>query len=111
MDALLHLAYHADNTIRLALLKALEQIGDARAIPAVLYLRDDPTILGRVRLAANECLPYLEARQRRSRESATLLRAADRVETVASREELLRPASHSLPTTPEDQLLHSSTRI
>jgi len=95
MKALIDLLREGDDfdALRLALLQALEQIGDERAIPVVTGLRDSPRVRLEVRQAAAECLPALENRIRLARESATLLRASSSLSPAEASSTLLRPAS------------------
>ncbi|HLV81023.1 MAG TPA: hypothetical protein VKT32_12115 [Chthonomonadaceae bacterium] len=76
----------------LALLKALEQVGNRRALP---YVRKLAAGRGRctdslVREAANECLPYLIERMEEQRQGQTLLRPGSQ---GAADDALLRPTS------------------
>lgn len=90
----------------LAILKALEQIGDAKALPYVEKLASGGDAANgeeRVRRAAQACLPYL--RERAERETPTLLRAASVVESAPN--SLLRPAAAGNDAEPE-QLLRAS---
>lgn len=123
MDALISLLGKGKPPLRIAILKALEQVGDERAVPAVERLTNSFVSLGdfyalmavrrsiwphapyletgQVRDAARECLPYLLARAEQKRFSSTLLRAAD--EPTEIDRTLLRAAAST--ETPEDQLL------
>jgi hypothetical protein len=108
MNALLHLGYSDDygQNLKIPLLTALEQIGDARALPVVEYLHADPS--PQVREAARECLPFVQERVRRARESATLLRASAATGAITPPDQLLRPAAAGMtPVTPPDQLLRA----
>jgi len=105
MKALIELLREDYDELRLALLKALEQIGDERAIPMVTDLRDAPRVNLDVRQAAAECLPALENRVRIARESATLLRASSALNPADARAALLRPAAGAPTAT--DNLLRS----
>lgn len=96
--AILHKQIRGDNTdLILAILKALEQIGDAKAVPFVEERANEANRRGnrgnirQIREAAQACLPALNARVELERASHTLLRAAksDRTDTGM----LLRPAS------------------
>lgn len=84
-----------DNTeLILALLKSLEQIGDAKAVPYVEELANAKASragYGRIREAAQSCLPALNARVEQLMASHTLLRAAGSVGSDS--DVLLRPAS------------------
>jgi hypothetical protein len=76
-----------------AILKALEQIGDATSVPYVDQLaRAQPTSARQRRIcdAARECLPFLETRARLNQSSQTLLRASSANATHADM--LVRPA-------------------
>lgn len=108
MNALLHLGYRDDygHSLKIPLLAALEQIGDERALPVVEHLHADPA--PQVREAARECLPFVQERVRRARESATLLRASAATGAITPPNQLLRPASAAMTTgTPPDQLLRA----
>lgn len=82
----------------LAALKALEQVGDGRALSVVESLAAgkigtaDPK---RVQAAAQECLPFLQTRNDQQRASQTLLRASCISETPPAT--LLRPAQGAAP--------------
>ncbi|MCW3100055.1 MAG: hypothetical protein JWL77_5673 [Chthonomonadaceae bacterium] len=104
MKALISLLREEYDPLRLAILQALEQIGDERAIFMVMDLRDSPHIHRDVRQAAAECLPALENRARMARESATLLRASSALNPADSSSVLLRPASAAPAAA--DNLLH-----
>jgi len=98
--------------LALAVLSALEQVGDESSLEAVRQLAEAaPGSRGRgwpssrVVEAARECLPALEERVDRLRAGATLLRATAAPDDPAS--SLLRPAAGSgAPVT--DQLLRPS---
>ncbi len=95
-----------DKELTLACLKALEQVGDASAIPAVRRLHEKmyPAKWKEgIALAAQECLLYLESNTGRFQQAETLLRAS---EPAATRPDiLLRPAQAASDTTPAEQLL------
>lgn len=103
MQALLSLLETGNDPLRIALLRALEQIGDERAIPYVnsLIVFGSPP----VRRQAEQCQPYLEERARRARESATLLRASSAAAVITDPNHLLRPSYPSAPQTPKEHLL------
>jgi hypothetical protein len=83
-------------------LKALEQVGDPDAIPFVERIIQSK--IYRVRQAAQECLPYLQARCEEQAKRETLLRAS---ESTGGKEELLRvPAQNS--DSESEQLLRVS---
>ena len=92
-----------DDPLVLALLQALEQVGDESAIPGVLALHDSPHVHPKIRQAAAECLPALENRAHLARESATLLRASSGLNPAEAAALLLRPASGTTAST--DNLL------
>jgi len=87
-----------------AILQALEQVGDEGALPSVQRLarrRSRDVRAQPVCAAARKCLPRLLERVEKDRESQALLRAVP-----VSEETLLRPARGSSPSDP-DQLLRS----
>jgi hypothetical protein len=109
-----------DVPLTLAVLKALEQIGDAQAIPAVQNLADQPKLLPHeldhlerqhlffeqaeaafqeVQEAARHCLPFLTENEARFQQSDTLLRPSS--EKGLAQEELLRPAALGQETPPQ----------
>jgi hypothetical protein len=111
----------ADVALKLAILRALEQIGDGRAIPAVKRLQSPPRVAGlvlgfldrrfhigardrieQVCRAARDCLPFLEERAAAERLRDRLLRPA--MAPTRGPDLLLRPAGGS-PTTPDELLL------
>jgi hypothetical protein len=88
----------------IAVLKALEQIGDAAALPYVHHLaQGSPRTVNRKRVqaAACDCLPYLQARIEQQHSRQTLLRAAS---PAVAPETLLRPAA-ALSGADPDELL------
>lgn len=89
--------------LKIAILSALEQIGDEKAIPRVEKLARSARNL-QVRAAAQECLPYLTVRAEQARVEQTLLRAST---PAASPDTLLRPTVAASPTEPQ-QLLRAS---
>ncbi len=96
-----------DDQLVVAILRALEQIGDERALPLVEKLAERPvsTRAGqRIREAATECLPALLNRTGQERVGQTLLRATEAPDQPA--EALLRPAAH-VAGRGEDSLLRS----
>ncbi len=105
---------HMNSALMVAVLKALQQIGDARAIPAVEKLRTMPrpmnaiahyadlwfragmgSELRKVTDAAEECLPYLRMRAEQERLRSTLLRPAERPDN--DKDILLRPLTTAAP--------------
>jgi hypothetical protein len=93
--------------LRVAILKAYKEIGGALELPIVRRLAELPhaTTPARKMLmeAAQEALPFVEARVERLAKGDTLLRPSEGEETS-----LLR-AAHSTDNTPADQLLRSSS--
>lgn len=98
-----------DIDLTLSILKALEQVGDEKAIPIVEKLTEsDATPQMRiVKEAAEECLQFLEINVERAHQSQTLLRASDATNLIAS-ETLLRPVIVQPDATPPEQLLRPS---
>ena len=97
-------------TFALAILKAYEQVGDARAIPLVSRLASmKPRNLHQQKLqqAARECLPLLRARVSSLEPEQTLLRAsAPDTNTPATLLRAVAPA----PAAPDDELLRATDR-
>jgi len=105
-------AFRRELDFRLAILKALEQVGAEQELETVERLaRSIPSpqnpikIPQELRAAAQECLPYLQARANDQRASSQLLRASGF--PALSGDDLLRPATSSLEAHPE-QLLHAA---
>ena len=97
-----------DLDFRLAILKALEQIGDAAAIPAVEHLANGYAYSANqkaLKAAAQECLPLLRANFGSVEANKTLLRASS-AENAAP-ETLLR-ASEPAPDTKPEELLRAA---
>ncbi len=91
MEALLRALGGKDNLLTIAILKALEQVGDERALPKVEGLaRLKNGKPAEVRHAAEKCLPYLHLRAQQAEQAHTLLRAAS---SDATSDTLLRPAA------------------
>jgi hypothetical protein len=126
MDALIDIlkdTKQINADLLIAIMKGLEQVGDARAIAAVekrittplpmhLLLRGlDRAAPGnpvrahmeRVQQAACECLPYLQQRAEWERQRNLLLRPAQAPDDPGAI--LLRPAMPAASTTPPEQLL------
>jgi hypothetical protein len=94
-----------DGTLILAILAALQQVGDEAAIPHVRRLADGKVLSPtqrKVQAAAQECLPYLETHASQQRASQTLLRASAQEHTPAG--DLLRPAESANATVPQELL-------
>ena len=105
-------AYRREMDLRLAILKALEQVGGKQELAAVDRLaRGLPTLHSalkvpeEIREAAQACLPYLQTRADDQRAEAQLLRASSL--PVSSADNLLRPAVLG-NATPPDQLLRAA---
>lgn len=94
---------YADFELMLSILKALEQVGDADAIPVVERLAEQS--VAKVRRAAEECLIYLHQRVEMNQQAQTLLRAAEN--QAIPPETLLRPALSLAEDTPPHELLRS----
>jgi hypothetical protein len=81
-----------DSLFVIAVLRALEQVGDEKALPEVQKLLEkkttDPLQL-QVKEAAQECLPFLKIRAEQAELARTLLRASS---DTGSPDTLLRPA-------------------
>lgn len=88
-EALVKLLRHEDKGLVVAVLKALEQIGDERALVPVERLAMQ-TKYPQVQQAAQECLPYLQTRAQEKERVLTLLRPSD---SPTAPETLLRPTS------------------
>jgi len=101
---------HSDerSDLQIAILKALQQVGDEAAVPHVERLAG-PSALGfrqkQVQQAAIDCLPFLIDRAAQLRVSQSLLRASSA--TPSATDGLLRPADGDVTGTP-DHLLRTS---
>lgn len=96
--------------LQLAILAALEQIGDEAAVPLVQQLADMKNaspVHKRIKDRANECLPSLDARARQTRDSQTLLRGS--AMTATAPDMLLRPASPTNESDPQQLLRPGSS--
>jgi hypothetical protein len=97
----------ADVDFTLAILKAFENVGDWKSAPYVKRLTGSVTPK-RIRDAASECLPYLQALAEKHKPGETLLRASSANEAAnVSPETLLRPAAPQQDVAP-DTLLRPS---
>jgi hypothetical protein len=98
-------------TLHQAILKALQQVGDEKALPHVEKLAKGEGIADRfpeLKVAAEACLPFLTARVEQIRASQTLLRASSAAEAPsAGSDVLLRPALDA-GATPAQELLRAS---
>lgn len=112
MRHLIDLLRSRDPALVVAILRCFEQIGDARALPAVSRLADSRLDSFEARLyphpgfeeileAAKHCLPFLEAAAERDRQRDLLLRPASSAPEDAN---LLRPAGFSANESPEHLL-------
>jgi hypothetical protein len=91
----------------LAILKALEQVGDDTSVPPVKQLAEalaTSPAQRRVCTAARECLPALQLRAANHQSSHTLLRASSATSTAV--EMLVRPANGAM-ITEQEQLLRA----
>ncbi len=84
--------------LQIAILKAFEQVGDSQSLPVVSHLAKSAAD-ARIRKAAEECLPFVEARVELERASQTLLRASS--EARPDPDTLLRPAHGESENAPE----------
>lgn len=94
MDILLKRLGGKDRRLTLAILKALEQIGDEKALTKVEAIASDRFNPDDILLAAQACLPFLRERSEALRQAHTLLRAS---EPTTAPETLLRPVQGSAP--------------
>jgi hypothetical protein len=93
-----------------SILKALQQIGDASAVPYVEQLaKAQPTSARQRRVcdAARDCLEYVKLRSELTRSSQTLLRASA-VSTAGGADLLVRP-SNAAGLTDQEQLLRAGS--
>ncbi|MCW3095243.1 MAG: hypothetical protein JWL77_861 [Chthonomonadaceae bacterium] len=96
----------------LAILKAWEQVGDPKAIPAVRSLAEGRGECGQIPevvQAAKECLPFLQQSLEQRQNDTQLLRSADGNRAPA--ESLLRPATSQVSAEPANQLLRPTDII
>ncbi len=94
--------------LKLAMLKALEQVGNESFISIVERLANRKSLTKRQRMiqaAAQECLPYLKLNAGSVTAQRTLLRASTMNDSSTA--SLLRPAGYA-PDAPVDQLLRPS---
>jgi len=102
-------AYRREVDLRLAILKAFEQIGGDQEIGVVERLADRSSmlfgplsVLPEIREAAQACLPFVQHHAGEQRASAQLLRASSPPSSPS--DVLLRPASGLSDTSPEQLL-------
>ena len=99
------LKFKPDIDFVLAILKAYEQVGDAKALPFVERLASRRPLnerQHRLRDAALNCLPLMQANTSAVDHTQTLLRAADKA--TAAPDTLLRSAAHAQPAVPDELL-------
>lgn len=80
--------------IRIAILQAVEQVSDSKALSLVERLTQREAVSAgekRIQEAAKQCLPALQLRAEEQRSSQTLLRVADA--STTSKDTLLRAAT------------------
>jgi hypothetical protein len=99
-------ALRIQNDYTVAALQALQQLGYEDAIPTVTKLAQSSE--GRIRNAADACLPSLQANQENDRNRNILLRAAMPGPLDNSSDILLRASAPSESSTPPEQLLRAS---
>jgi hypothetical protein len=94
--------------LSIRILQALQQIGNESAIPVVSKITANwkpKAHQQQVVEAARHCLPYLEVRAEQAKQSQTLLRPSSAFAAGAvSSEALLRPATSTSETAPEELL-------
>lgn len=96
--------------LTIAILKALEQVGDDKSLSIVTILAEGQGSAAAddaVQVAARECLPFLRRRVELQHAGEQLLRASSYDAGTTAPDELLRPASSSGETEPE-QLLRAA---
>ena len=101
-------SHRQDTPFLLALLKAFEQIGDAKALDGVHNLTLSKN--SQVREAAEACLPALQQRVAIQKQNNSLLRPALSLENPTDNQELLRPVNLSIQdSTPVEELLRPAS--
>jgi hypothetical protein len=93
--------YDWGEDLKVAALKALEQVGDEEALPIVAQVALHAPGLP-IRQAALECLPFLQMRVEEQRSRQSLLRSS--AASVFPNETLLRPAAGGSETNAEELL-------
>jgi|SRR5579871_3594518 len=104
--------FQRDKEFQIVILRALQQIGDAQAIPVVESIIQRPPRWSeqeRVHAAAVECLPFLLQRAEEASARQTLLRASH-AEEKSDGGELLRPAEGVEEADPQQLLRASSSQ-
>lgn len=97
-----------DKPLQLAILKALEQIGDPSSLPAVQEILDFPYAdsYRDLQESASQCIGFIRMNSDEVQNAQTLLRASDYNELQY---ELLRPAYHT-DDTPSNELLRPESK-
>ena len=102
-------SHRQDTPFLIALLKAFEQIGDAKALDGVHNLTLSKN--SQVREAAEACLPALQQRVATQKRNNSLLRPALSLENPVENQELLRPVNLSnQDSIPVEELLRPTSR-
>jgi HEAT repeat protein len=96
-----------DDTLTLSILKTLQAVGDARAIPSVAYLQRQSNLSAVLRPEVEKTLAILHLRASQIDASMTLLRGSSA--PAIAPDQLLRPAEPTPLQTPPDQLLRAAT--
>ncbi len=97
-------ALDGDNPdLAVAVLAAMQQIGDERVLRRVAYVIDSPVHHDSVREAAHECLPHVKLRVKEAQDSQILLRSASNQKEGVFH--LLRPTCEQTECDHEEQLL------
>ena len=91
-----------------AILKAYEQVGDKEALSIVMKLAQSKNSQ-QLQRAAEECIPFLQARISREQDQESLLRASSPAHTASASYELLRPAEGTDATEHAEELLRASS--
>ena len=112
--SILYKALHSKKhyaALRIAILNALQQVGDEKGLPHVQKLAKGEGLTAQeedILRAAQECLPYLERRVDRLRASQTLLRASSASEAMTSSPDMLLRPAMDVGATPSEELLRAS---
>ncbi len=111
-----HSAYRREIDMRVAILKAYEQVGGPKELQQVerlakgqIHWQSTSKVPEEIERAANECLPSLQARTSEQRASEQLLRPSSGNAVPA--DILLRPSDERPDATPEQLLRASERRI
>ncbi|MCX6378922.1 MAG: HEAT repeat domain-containing protein [Armatimonadetes bacterium] len=97
-----------DKPLQLAILKALEQIGDPSSLPAVQEILDFPYAdsYRDLQESASQCIGFIRMNSDEVQNAQTLLRASHYTE---NQDELLRPAYHT-DDAPANELLRPNNK-